>query len=85
MNIINKIGVDKNDKNLYEMIEFSNQDIKSYRKDFREYHHIVSVIARHNEIEAVKTKCYKEIYHSKLGIDNYDLMIIPIVNSMDGH
>lgn len=79
LNMINKIENPDKD-NQYEMVDFSNQDKKAYIDGWREYHHIVSVIAQKHDIELIKKQYFD---CSKLSIDDYDLMIVPIINSIN--
>ncbi len=83
LSIINSVE-DTNEDNYYEMIDFSNQNISSFSKEWRSNYHTVSVIARHNDLEIVKKKHFDSLYHSHYGIDEYDLRLIPIINSIDG-
>lgn len=83
LSIINSVE-DINNDNYYEMVDFSNQDINSSSKEWRSYYHTVSVIARHNDLEIVKKKHFDSLYHSRNGIDEYDLHLIPIIESIDG-
>lgn len=82
--IINSIeNVEKKNQS-YEIVEFSNQDMQLRIKNNREYYHVVTLIAQHEDIERVKNEYFRQLYQSKLGIDEYDLMLIPIINSING-
>lgn len=83
LSVINSVeNIEKLDE-VYEVVDFSNQKINSHMKN-RDNFHVVTLIAQHEDIERVKKDYFKQLYQSKLGTDEYDLMLIPLINSING-
>lgn len=71
-------------KEEFHFIEFSNTDVKLYNINDKNFHHVVSVIAKYKDIESIKMKQFDNLYKSNMTMKEYDSFINGFIDNIDG-